>query len=266
MQQGGAIAVFPQNCSPAQVGGFAQAFVVVPQCQQWTAAQQQQPQHWCNAFMAAPAPVATHCAPSHLEQQQEVKAAAKDSVALIGGVFGIAGVSKLPAACSAGKGNGEKAKSSRRRPRTSTGTNIASIVPAHQQQQQQITEGALPTTAKKSSDRKQTRATTAPTLAAKVAPQQLTPELVEEVSSPVTVTCSSSSSSPAGSWQQFEKRAGRRWADIADEEEEDVLSSHASDCGVWDSKCGSHSFSDVASTRGSSTGDCTDTESSEDDA
>mmetsp|Transcript_74179 Transcript_74179/g.176695 ORF Transcript_74179/g.176695 Transcript_74179/m.176695 type:complete len:262 (+) Transcript_74179:95-880(+) len=261
MQQGGAIAVFPQNCSPAQVGGFAQAFVVVPQ---WTAAQQQQPQQWCSTFMPAQAP-ATHCAPSRLEQQQEVKAAPKDSVALIGGVFGIAGVSKLPAAGAAGKGSSEKAKSSRRRARTNTNTNMASFLPA---QQQQVAEVALPSTAKKSSERKQTRATTAPTtLAAKVAPQQVTPEVevVEEVSSPVTVTCASSSSSPTGSWQQFEKRAGRRWADIADEEDEDE-DALGSDCGAWDSKCGSHSFSDVASTRGSSSGDCTDTESSEDDA
>mmetsp|Transcript_27130 Transcript_27130/g.49843 ORF Transcript_27130/g.49843 Transcript_27130/m.49843 type:complete len:217 (-) Transcript_27130:318-968(-) len=62
--------------------------------------------------------------------------------------------------------------------------------------------------------------------------------------------------------------ARRRWADISDDEDDDqwdTFSSHTSE-STCDWKCGSLGFSDGTSTRGSTSGDCTDTECSDDEA
>eukprot|EP00971_Amphidinium_carterae_P300634 5973251-Amphidinium_carterae.1 len=93
MQQG---PVMPQACG-AQVHGYPQAFVMMPMAA---------PQ-WCGG--AAPAPMFATCSPAAPPQQQKPPCKPSNS-ALLGGVFGIAGVSQLPAASTASKDKQRKNK------------------------------------------------------------------------------------------------------------------------------------------------------------
>jgi len=176
--------------------------------------------------------------PQQVQHQEPCSKPSKDA-SLLGGVFGIAGVSQLPAASLASKNKPRKTKGStlrfapeRKPQKSSTGGRFCGA----RMEEQVSFSAAKPV----------------------VDVEAETPEAQEPQSSATT----ESNRKEGGVMSQAradEKR--RRWADIADDDDDDTCSSHPSE-----STRGSASFSDYASTRGSTRGDCTDSECSEDDA
>mmetsp|Transcript_59039 Transcript_59039/g.109103 ORF Transcript_59039/g.109103 Transcript_59039/m.109103 type:complete len:231 (-) Transcript_59039:380-1072(-) len=227
MQQG-PVAVMPQG---SHVAAFPQAFVVMPQ---W-ATTMPAPQ-WCGGAATA-APVFTSCSPAAPQEQHQPCKASKD-LSLLGGVFGIAGVSQLPAASTAGKdklrknkGRAVKFPQERQAQRPSTARRpCGADWRAHVEEQEEPVH--MWAAAEESAE-------------SKVEVREQSPDL----------ECSPGKQSPicvTGQARADEKR--RRWADIADDDDdcEDALSSHPSEStrGTW-------SFSDTASTHGSDV-DCSD--------
>eukprot|EP00971_Amphidinium_carterae_P104468 2068590-Amphidinium_carterae.1 len=99
MQQGPVVMV-PQNCSATS---YQQAYVMMPQ---WTGSTMAGPR-WSapvfSSYSAAP--------PQQVQHQEPCSKPSKDA-SLLGGVFGIAGVSQLPAASLASKNKPRKTKGS----------------------------------------------------------------------------------------------------------------------------------------------------------
>mmetsp|Transcript_20346 Transcript_20346/g.36993 ORF Transcript_20346/g.36993 Transcript_20346/m.36993 type:complete len:233 (-) Transcript_20346:382-1080(-) len=232
MQQG-PVAVLPQS---SYAHSFPQAFVVMPQ--------------WATTTVAAPQwspQVYTSCSPAAQQVERHEPCKQSKDLSLVGGVFGIAGVSQLPAASTASKS----------KPRKNKGCTMR-FAPGERQTQKYSAGGRFG--GAKARVEEQDCAAAAEQHADV---QGFKAEAWEASEEP---QCSSGSEPiaqkgcVASRTQADEKR--RRWADIADDDDEqDACSSHPSE-----STRGSTSFSDYASTRGSTRGDCTDSEFSDVDA